>query len=926
MRKKFLKRMFFLVVFSLIVSAMIGTLVFAETTLNDTFYTITFDGNGFGDTICELQVKSGDTLHEVLHELSLEDGWHKIMPEDFYYDGSKWYQLVDYTYDESGENVFDYDAPICNDITIYAVWYPITPIDQIDISIEAPKAGTLIVFSGDYPYYYPNVSIPSDVDYKLDMKDDDTPFCYWYADSAGKEVFKGTMEAGVTYYADVWVVPKNNDCSFTKDVKVIINSGDIEYSMIRNADFLVSCIVPIKAVEPELEKIVTAYNNNSLLKTYAWVFNATCVASIAEDNPDTLIITVKEEEDTIVLKFKLEGDILVGEDIPKDYELESMYLADSVGYLHGYNYGDVYSTLSNFPYDVAEYTVEDEGYEILKNDTTVSIKIDTSKKIPLIDESEYYMHKEDFSRIKRLIESGESGDQTYMNRYLAYSVIVGEKENEIYMGEREELTQKSYKSILSALEVMYGVDAVEYFKDNYPELVDGITTFDGFEVYCDYEIDADKVETMFFDNKKVVFVKIDNAYMKDVFLRKEYIGEVIESGEKTLTIDFINNTYQLGFFDSVKEGGDIAFLFKYILEPVVTEAGYTPNGDTIYFTISNDKIIIGDEKNSILKVVIAEDHLDILPSKPNDSRTTVVAKHDDVKSREYDLCDFAGHQHVRYINQDVTVNITYGKMSRTSSGGGGSSSSYKITTKIDNGTITPENINVKKNNNQEFNFEASEGYEIIDVLVDGKSIGAVKSYTLKKITEKHTIEVKTQKISPLDKVDDWAKEEMAKAEEFGLIPETFVRMDATRAITRADFATIAVKLYEALTGTKAQKIQNNPFVDTESEYVLKAYNLGITKGISETEFGNGTITREQLATMIVRCLNKAGIETIIDIENVTIFADDNEMHDWGRLSVYSMASKEIIKGFGDNTFNPLGEAKVEEALAIALRCVEAYKN
>ena len=86
---------------------MIETIVFAETTLNDTVYTITFDGNGFGNTICELQVKSGDTLHKVLRELSMEDGWHKIMPEDFYYDGSKWYQLIDYTYDESGDNIYD---------------------------------------------------------------------------------------------------------------------------------------------------------------------------------------------------------------------------------------------------------------------------------------------------------------------------------------------------------------------------------------------------------------------------------------------------------------------------------------------------------------------------------------------------------------------------------------------------------------------------------------------------------------------------------------------------------------------------------------------------------------------------------------------------------------------------------------------------
>ena len=109
MMKEILKRVFFLAIFSLVVSVMIGTLVFATNTLNDTVYTITFDGNGFGDTIYEFQVKSGDTLHEVLRGLSLEDGWDKIMPRDFYYDGSKWYQLIDYTYDESGDNIYDFD-------------------------------------------------------------------------------------------------------------------------------------------------------------------------------------------------------------------------------------------------------------------------------------------------------------------------------------------------------------------------------------------------------------------------------------------------------------------------------------------------------------------------------------------------------------------------------------------------------------------------------------------------------------------------------------------------------------------------------------------------------------------------------------------------------------------------------------------------
>lgn len=179
-------------------------------------------------------------------------------------------------------------------------------------------------------------------------------------------------------------------------------------------------------------------------------------------------------------------------------------------------------------------------------------------------------------------------------------------------------------------------------------------------------------------------------------------------------------------------------------------------------------------------------------------------------------------------------------------------------------------------------------------------------------------------ISILENVDDWAKEEIAKANEKGLIPETFAKKDATKAISRLDFAAVAVKLYEAISGQKAVSSSSNPFTDTNDDYVLKAYALGITKGVSNTEFGNGTITREQMATMIDRTLKVTGVDLKVDISIVTKFADDNEMHDWGRPSIYAMTKEEIIKGIGDNRFNPLGEVKVEEVLAIALRCVEVF--
>jgi uncharacterized repeat protein (TIGR02543 family) len=263
--------------------------------------------------------------------------------------------------------------------------------------------------------------------------------------------------------------------------------------------------------------------------------------------------------------------------------------------------------------------------------------------------------------------------------------------------------------------------------------------------------------------------------------------------------------------------------------------------------------------------------------------------------------------------------------SSSSSGGGSSSSGYKVTTKSENATISPSMASVKKNASQEFTFDVEEGYEIVDVLVDGKSVGAVEKYTLENVSEKHSIEVVTAKIMPIENVDEWAKEEMDKANEKGLIPETFKKKDATKPISRLDFAAVAVKLYEAISGKIAEVPSNNPFIDTNDEYVLKAYGLEITNGTSENTFTPDIeIPREQMATMLTRALSKAGINVSVDLESTKPFADDNDMHDWGRPSVYFMASKEIIKGIGDNLFNAVGNSKIEEAIAISLRSVETF--
>lgn len=69
---------------------------------------------------------------------------------------------------------------------------------------------------------------------------------------------------------------------------------------------------------------------------------------------------------------------------------------------------------------------------------------------------------------------------------------------------------------------------------------------------------------------------------------------------------------------------------------------------------------------------------------------------------------------------------------------------YRITAKsASNGEINPEGTtDVEEGDNQTYRIKANKGYEIEDVLVDGKSVGKVSTYKFKDIEENHTIEAK----------------------------------------------------------------------------------------------------------------------------------------------------------------------------------------
>ena len=190
---------------------------------------------------------------------------------------------------------------------------------------------------------------------------------------------------------------------------------------------------------------------------------------------------------------------------------------------------------------------------------------------------------------------------------------------------------------------------------------------------------------------------------------------------------------------------------------------------------------------------------------------------------------------------------------------------------------------------------------------------------------------------------DWATEELARADELGLIPDCLEGEDLTQDITRAEFAAVAVKVYEALSGTAAIPIVNNPFTDTSDVEVLKAYNIGAVNGTSATTYDpDALLNREQAATMLTRVFKKITLAgwTLATDSQFTLpytkpaaFADDKDISDWAKDSVYFMAANGIINGVGNNKFAPknvtteeqatgYANATREQALLIAVRMVE----
>lgn len=179
---------------------------------------------------------------------------------------------------------------------------------------------------------------------------------------------------------------------------------------------------------------------------------------------------------------------------------------------------------------------------------------------------------------------------------------------------------------------------------------------------------------------------------------------------------------------------------------------------------------------------------------------------------------------------------------------------------------------------------------------------------------------------------DWARTWVNQADELGLIPDCLDAVNFTKQITRKEFAAVAVKIYEALSGKKAAAAEKNPFTDCSDAEVLKAVAIGITNGTAADTFSPDVVlNREQLATMLTRIYKKVALDgwTLATDGNYTAqframftmpstFADDEMISDFAKDSVYFMKASGIINGVGENRFAPKPEYPEDEETGYGL--------
>jgi len=178
--------------------------------------------------------------------------------------------------------------------------------------------------------------------------------------------------------------------------------------------------------------------------------------------------------------------------------------------------------------------------------------------------------------------------------------------------------------------------------------------------------------------------------------------------------------------------------------------------------------------------------------------------------------------------------------------------------------------------------------------------------------------------------DSWAVNWLNRADELGLLSPRN-RTNFTSNVTRLQFADLAVRLAQQLTGTEIAPAAGDAFTDTDEAVILKAKAAGIASGYAVDggfEFRpENPITRQEICVMLANVLayveqtvGKADLDRSETLSNA--FPDTADVADWAAKAVALMCNNGVMSGRAQNNdtlLTPLAYTSLQESITLAVK-------
>ena len=241
----------------------------------------------------------------------------------------------------------------------------------------------------------------------------------------------------------------------------------------------------------------------------------------------------------------------------------------------------------------------------------------------------------------------------------------------------------------------------------------------------------------------------------------------------------------------------------------------------------------------------------------------------------------------------------------------------------EHGKIAPTgDVAVPKGESKTFTITPDSGYHIKDVLVDGKSVGAVSTYTFENVVDNHTIHATFARkhtptpSTPTVEIPDDDALGLNTTDHFAyIVGYGNGEVRPQNNITRAEVATIFFRLLTEEVRT-ANSTQSNSLSDvTRGQWFNHAVStlssMGIVKGHNDGTFApNAPITRAEFAAIAARFDDK-------NTDTSSKFTDIASH--WAKNEIGIAANKGWINGYPDGTFRPNQYITRAEAMTLVNR-------